>query len=215
MRFFNTLLLMAAIAAAHSAFAQDASNQFVEGTHYDVLTPQQQTWGMDDDKVEVAEIFAYSCPHCMNFEPALAHWLTTKADYVSFVRIPAAWGDPISNIHAQAFYTAEQLGVLDKMHSAFFAEFHERRNHLETEDKLREFFARFGVSAEQFDSTFSSFVVHTKLQRARDLLARYRAAETPLIIVNGKYQSRGQQAGNFGNWFAIIDELAAREAEAR
>ena len=200
--------------AGGMSMAQDASApRFVEGTHYDVLTPRQQTL-TDDGTVEVAEIFAYSCPHCMNFEPALAHWLTTKPDNVSFVRIPAAWGDRMSDIHAQAFYTAAELGILEDVHPAFFREFHERRNYLETEGKLREFFSRFGVSFEQFDNTFSSFVVHTKLQRAKDLMRRYGVTETPMIIVNGKYQSRGAQAGDYGTWFAIIDELAAREQAA-
>lgn len=199
--------------AGSAALAQDApATRFVEGTHYEVLTPRQQTQ-TNDGTVEVAEVFAYSCPHCMNFEPALEHWLATKPDNVTFVRIPAAWGDRVSDLHAQAFYTAEALGILEESHPAFFREFHERRNYLETEDKLRQFFSRFGVTAEQFDNNFSSFVVHTKLQRAKDLMRRYGITETPMIIVNGRYQSRGQQAGDYGTWFAIIDELAAREQE--
>ena len=207
----TSVCLSILLAASGAAWAQSAPpTQFVEGTHYDVLSTQQPTV-TDDDNVEVAEVFAYSCPHCMNFEPALAHWLTTKADYITFTRLPAAYGDPVSDIHAKAYYTAEALGILEQTHEAFFKEFHERRNYLETEDKLREFYSRFDVDADTFTSTFNSFLVASKLNKAQDLMRRYGITETPMIIVNGKYQSRGQQAGNYGTWFAIIDHLAAKE----
>jgi thiol:disulfide interchange protein DsbA len=211
MRTSISIIAMALLmAVSGNVLAQSGDSKFVDGTHYTSL-PKQEPTITNDGTVEVAEIFAYSCPHCMNFEPALERWLPTRPDYITFVRIPAPWGDPISDNHARAFYTAELLGKLDEMHAAFFKEFHERGNRLATEDAMREMFARYGVDAETFDKTFNSFAVHNSLQRARDLMQRYGVMETPMIIVNGKYQSRGVQAGNYGNWFAIIEHLAERE----
>ena len=207
---FLTMTLTWLVAAGGAVFAQGTDTTFVDGTHYTSL-PKQEPTITNDGTIEVAEIFAYSCPHCMNFEPAIEHWLTTKPDYITFVRIPAPWGDPISDVHAKGFYTAEILGKLDEMHPAFFKEFHERGNRLATEDAMREMFARFDVDAETFDETFNSFAVHNSLQRARDLMRRYQVMETPIVIVNGKYQSRGVQAGNYGTWFSIIEHLAERE----
>ena len=37
---------------------------------------------------------------------------------------------------------------------------------------------------------------------------------TPTVIVNGKYATVGSMAGSYEAWFAIIDDLAAREHAA-
>jgi thiol:disulfide interchange protein DsbA len=96
----------------------------------------------------------------------------------------------------------------------FFNEFHVNHNYLETEDQLATFFANFGVDEATFKSTFNSFAVDAKLNRAEELVRRYRVQATPTVIVNGKYLTNGQMAGSYQAWFAIIDDLAARERAA-
>ena len=152
----------------------------------------------------------YSCPHCFTFEPFIEQWNESKADYINFVRIPAAW-NALAELHARAFYTAQVLGKEEEMHAPFFREFHVNRNYLDSEDKLRDFFGQFGVDAETFDNTFNSFAVHTKVQRAKDLVMRYRVTGTPGVVVQGKYLTSGTMAQSYENWFAIINELAAVE----
>ena len=208
---FSKLFLVTVMLAGHSAFAQDApTGEYVSGTHYEELSPRQPT-STDDDTVEVVEIFAYSCPHCNTFEEPLAHWKNTRADYITFIRIHADWGHPVAELHSRAYYTAEALGILEQTHPAFFREFHDRQNYLETREKLVQFFARFGVDEDKFSSTFDSFLVNTKVQKGRDLIRRYNVSETPTVVVNGRYVTKGNLAGTYGKWFGIIDELAARE----
>lgn len=185
------------------------TGRFEMGTHYMRLSPTQPT-SSNPDQVEVAEIFWYGCPHCFNFDPHLERWQTTKPDYVSFVRVPAVWNS-VLQLHARAFYTAEALGKGAEMHSAFFSEIHERDNMLDSEAKLQEFFGRFGVDAAAFKTTFDSFAVQAKLQRADELSRRYRIQSVPTIIVNGKYTTDGGQAGSYDDLLALIDELAAAE----
>jgi thiol:disulfide interchange protein DsbA len=189
------------------------SERFQLGVHYQRLSPTQPT-SSPPDKVEVAEIFWYGCPHCFNFDPYLASWQPGIADYVSFVRIPAVW-NPLLQTHARAFYTAEALGKGAAMHDAFFREIHERGNSLDDEAKLQEFFGRFGVDAATFKSTFDSFAVHTKLQRADELSRRYRIGSVPTIIVNGKYTTDGGMAGTYEDLLALVDELTAAEHGGR
>jgi thiol:disulfide interchange protein DsbA len=197
--------------AALSAFAvQTAVAQpFESGVHYRELTPAQPTNSVEG-RVEVVEMFRYDCPGCYRFEPYLRQWTESKPDYVDFVRIPAVFND-LQKLHAQAFYTAETLGKIDEMHDAFFEEIHENGNLLGTEAALRDFFRRFGVNTVEFDRTFSSFAVHTKVQRATELGRRYRIPETPSIVVNGKYLSLGGLAGSYETWFAVVGHLALTE----
>jgi len=187
-----------------------SERRFQEGTHYTRLTPTQPTVETEGDMVEVVEVFQYSCPACFNFEPYLAAWNADKADYINFVRVPAPW-NPLSELHAKAYYAAQALGVVEQSHAAFFNEVHRNRNYMQTEEELAEFYSQFGVDEETFVSTLNSFAVHTKVQRASDLIQRYRVSGTPGIIVNGKYSVAGSQAQSYENWFEIIDELAAVE----
>jgi protein dithiol oxidoreductase (disulfide-forming) len=208
------VLLLAALGTP-LAFAQTpvSAGELRENRDYRVINPAQPT-SSEAGQVEVTEIFQYSCPACFRAEPLIEQWKAQKADYVNFVRLPAAWNQ-LSRIHARAYYTAEALGKLEEMHQAFFNEIHVAGNLLENEDSLAGFFARYGVDDETFRRTFNAFSVHTKVQRADDLIRRYRVGATPNFVVNGRYLTDGSMAGSYDRWFAIIDALAEREHEGQ
>jgi thiol:disulfide interchange protein DsbA len=211
----TALAFLAAAALLGQASAQQpaaATPPFEAGKHFTVLSPAQPT-GAEAGKIEVAEVFMFGCPGCFGFEPHIQGWLKRKADYVDFVRIPAPW-NPAAVLHARAYYTAEALGKVEEIEGPFFQEFHTKRNYLDTEAKLAEFFGRHGVDEATFKSTFNSFAVNAKLKRAEELIRRYRVQATPAVVVNGKYLTTGNQAGSYDAWFAIIDDLAAREHNA-
>jgi thiol:disulfide interchange protein DsbA len=189
--------------------AAPTSARFQLGKHYNRLSPTQPT-SSAPDKVEVAEVFWYGCPHCFAFDPYLKSWIAKKPEYVSFVRVPTLWS-PVAKIHARAFYTEEALGKTAEMHEALFREIHDKQNLLDTEDKLQAFFGRFGVDAATFKTNFDSFAVHAKMQRADELNRRYKIESVPTIVVNGKYTTDVGMAGGNDELFALIGELAASE----
>jgi thiol:disulfide interchange protein DsbA len=197
------------LAQADAPAVNLAASGYKEGTHYELLSPTQPT-SSSPDQVEVAEFFMYSCIHCYNFEPYVQQWLTTKADYVNFIRVPTVW-NPLVRMHAQAFYAAEALGKGEEMHTPFFREMHVTGNYLETEGAIAAFFARFEVDEEAFKNAFASFAVHTKLQRADELARRYRISGTPTVVVNGKYVTSASMAGGYEQLAELIDALAASE----
>lgn len=189
------------------------TGRFEMGVHYLRLSPTQPT-SSNPDQIEVAEVFWYGCPHCFDFDPALEQWRQAAPEHVSFLRVPAVW-NPLLQLHARAFYTAEAFGKGAEMHSEFFREIHERGNRLDTKEKLQEFFGRFGVDAAAFTTGFESFAVQTKLQRADELNRRYRIESVPTIVVNGKYTTDGPQAGSYEDLLLLVDELVAAEQEGR
>ncbi len=186
-----------------------APSSFEAGKHYTAL-PGPQPTSTDAGRIEVAEVFMFSCPACFAFEPHLQGWLKQIPDHVNFIRIPAAWNPP-APLHARAYYTAEALGKAAEIDQAFFDEIHTKRNLLETEEKLAALFEQHGVDAATFKSTFNSFAVNAKVRRAEELIERYRIESTPTVVVNGKYLTQGRMAGSYNAWFAIIDDLVARE----
>jgi len=203
------------LAMADSEDAPVREWKYKEGQHYDRIVPTQQTVG-SPDKVEVAEIFEYSCPHCFDMDPHISRWTETMDPGVRFVRIPAIFNN-LDAIHAQAFYTGEVLarnGVLadlDALHVAIFTEFHNRRNRLTSESAIQKLFQRFGVSQADFDKTWKSFEVNQKMRIAQDLVRRYGISKVPTVVVNGKYRTSASQTGSYEGLFEAIDELTARE----
>ena len=189
------------------------TDRFKLGVHYLRLSPTQPT-SSNPDQVEVCEVFWYGCPHCNAFDPMLEQWRKQQPDYVSFVRVHALW-NPLLQIHARLFYTAQELGRGEELHTAIFREIHERGNALDTEEKIEEFFGRSGVDSTAFKTAWGSFAVQSKLQRADELNRRYRIGSVPTIVVNGKYTTDGPMAGSYEALLELVDELVAAEREGR
>ena len=190
-----------------SATAKD----FDEGIEYERVSPPVATH--NSGKVEVVEMFWYGCPHCFQFEPHLHKWLKKKPANVDFIRIPATF-NPLWKLHARAFYTAEVLGVGEKLNKALFDTYHLARNRLDTEKKIRSLFEKQGVKGSDFNDTFHSFEVETRVARAVDLTQRYGIKGVPTIIVNGKYRTSNKISGH-ANMLEVVDFLIRKESKKR
>lgn len=196
--------LLALLAAANCT-AED----FVLGQHYQEVKPVVAP-SSAAGKVEVLELFWYGCPHCYAFEPQLQEWLKKKADYVEFVRVPAVFAQNWE-VHARAFYAAQQLGVLDKLNGPVFDAIHKEGRKLSSEEEITQFFVEKGVAAAEFKKAYNSFDVDTKTRRAIALTREYGITGVPALIVNGKFRSSAQEAGDFATLLKLVDSLAAKE----
>ncbi len=189
--------------------------QFREGTHYTRMVPTQPTVG-GADKIEVAEVFMYSCPHCYDLEAPINRWAENKDPNVRFVRIPAIFNQ-LAKLHAQLYYTEVFLTRTGKLQDpiAFrnmvFEEYHRRGNRLTSQAAIQRLFARAGVSEDDFSRTWGSFEVDQALRVAADLTRRYGITSVPMIVVNGKYRTNAGSAGSYPKLMEVIDELTARE----
>ena len=210
-KFFLGLLLVLSVPLA--APLVSAADNLTAGTDYEMVVPPLP--GETDGKAEVIEFFWYGCPHCSHFEPSVRSWAANLPDNIHFVRVPAVFNNPTWKLHAQAFYTAEVLGIMDKFHPAMFAAWHEQKRHLITEDQLQAFFAELGVSEEDFRKTFNSFAVQTKVRRAADLTKRSGIDGVPTIMVNGKFRVNGTLAGSYERMLSITEDLAKMEAKSQ
>jgi len=198
------MVLMLPLLMAGAACAQE----YTDGKEYlSLKTPQPTTTG---ENIEVVELFWYGCVHCYRIDPLLEDWLKTKPADVEFIRIPAVLG-PSWELYGKAFYTAELLGVTDKVHPALFDAIHKDKKKLRTVSDLKALFMAQGVSAEDFDNTFNSFAVNVKINHARQMTKRYAITGVPTIIINGKYSTSGSQAGSNQNIIKVMDYLIAAE----
>ncbi len=178
-------------------------------TGYETLSPAQPT--QHTDKVEVIEFFWYGCPHCFDFEPLLSKWVKALPSNVEFIRQPAVFSD-LWGKHAKAYYTAEALGIVDKVHADFFDAIQTQKRQLETEDQLAAFFAEHGVKDADFRAAYKSFAVDAKLRQAATTAARYGVTGVPAIIINGKYRTNGPVAGSHEKMLEVMDKLIQQES---
>ncbi len=186
--------------------------EFVEGMHYEKLPISVETGG--SDKVEVVEVFSYACIHCFNFDPAIESWRESNTEVVEFSRLPAVFNADWE-LMAQAFYTAQTLGVADAVHMPIFEGIHVKRQDLRKPDLLSELFAETAeVSAEDFDTAYSSFSVRSRVEQAKAKVRAYRVTGVPSMIVNGKYRVDGRMAGSNTKMLEVVEHLVQMEAAA-
>jgi len=179
---------------------------------YETITPPQPV--QHTDKIEVIEFFWYGCPHCYHLEPDMVKWLKTKPANVEFIRQPAIFSDVWAK-HAKAFFTAEALGVLDKVHADLFDSIQNKKQKMVSEDELLKFFTDHGVKAEDFRNAYNSFAVDAKLRQAQGMGERYGITGVPAIIVNGKYRVTASSAKSQENIFSVTDELIKQESQSK
>lgn len=206
----KTARLFATIIAAFALLGVALSPVFAAGDGYEMVTPPQPT--TTKDKVEVVELFWYGCPHCYRLEPYVKRWLKKKPANVKFVRMPGMFR-PSWEIHGRAYYAAEILGVVDKVHEPMFEAIHEQKRRLNNEAAIMALFKQHGVSEKDFKRVFRSFAVETKLRRAKDMGRRYGIKGVPAIIVNGKYRTSPQEAGGNAKIFRVVNKLIKQESK--
>jgi thiol:disulfide interchange protein DsbA len=189
--------------------ATAANEPFKEGKDY-VRLPAAQPTSSGPDQIEVAEAFMYSCPHCATFESQVSAWVKRKPANVAFVRLPVNF-NPTAALHMRAYYAAEDLGVLDSIHQAFFDEIHVRKHQLADVDSLTAFFVAHGVDEKALKDAMSSFAIDAKARKTETLLRRYQISSVPTLIINGKYRTDVGMAGGYDRAFDIVEFLVQKE----
>jgi len=205
--------IFACLLFACSAVSAAWGMEFEEGTHYERLSVPVQT--ADDTRVEVVEAFSYACIHCKTFDPAVEEWRAEQGAGVDFQRMPAIFNQTWA-IFAQAYYTAEVLGVTEQVHTPIFKAIHEQGKDLRDPAAMAILFETFaGVPKADFDQVYSSFGVRSKMQQAQAHGRAYGLTGTPSMIVDGLFRTDGQMAGSNAMMLEVVDYLVKQQAEAR
>ena len=191
-----------------SANVTAAPEQFREGMHYQLITPSQPH--KSDNKVEVIEFLWYGCESCYVIQSGLERWKSANNNLIDYQRMPAITNDDMT-LMARAFYTAEVLGIVNKIHRPLFEAIHRYRRQLKTEQDLADFFNEHGVSEKDFREAFSSSYVAGKVRKAKTIGSRYGIAGAPTIVINGKYRVDSSMVTSPDELIAVIDFLVKKE----
>ena len=173
------------MAAAPVTFAADTKG-------YAVLDSTQPTDA--GKKVEVIEFFGYSCPHCNAFDPGLAEWVKKNSDKIVFKRIPVGFR-PEWVPHQKLYFALEAMGKTEEIHPKVFKTIHVERQPLNSDDAVINFAVKQGLDKQKFVDAYNSFAVQSKVKRSAQVAATYKAAQVPLIIIDGRYVTSPAHAG--------------------
>jgi thiol:disulfide interchange protein DsbA len=205
-------------AATSSTSAAAAGSQWQDGVNYNRVVPAQPT-NVPAGQVEVLEFFWYACPHCYALEPAVTSWLKSKPAYVTFTRVPVEWNEGHRSL-AHLFYALEGMGKLNDVHGEIFKEIQvngdpligpDPNNAAAAERVQVAFIKKLGLSETDFAKAYHDMNVETAMQRADQLVQRYRVSAVPTFVVNGKYVTDVTMAGGPDRLITLVNDLAAQE----
>ena len=181
------------------------------GVDYDIIQNGQPFEPLNG-KIEVVEVFNHVCPACAAFQPLVLSWKKKLLPDVRFTYVPAAFGGNWDQ-YVRSFYAAQTMGIADKAHERVYDAIHlenklkgERGS--DSDAELGAFYAQFGVDAKQFAGNMKSFAVTGKFNKARQYIVSQQVANTPNLMINGRYRVLGQ---NFDDKFRIADAIIAHE----
>ena len=209
-RLLPVLITLLALLPVATLAAPPAPAPLVEGQDYEVI-PDGKPFAPVKGKIEVAEVFGYTCIHCAHLEPTLATWKKTLPRDVQLTPVPAAFGGYWIP-YARAFYAAKQLGVQERTHQAVFDALHKVGSlpiQNASADEIAGFYASQGVDQAKFIAALRGPEVDAQLEKSRAWVAAAGVEGTPTIIVNGKYRVIGGR--NYSDMLKIADRLIARE----
>ena len=205
------LVVIVAIYLSTLVVSDIPMGDYEAGVHYQQIEKPRRVSG---EKIEVVEVFSYSCIHCFRLDPDLAKWVEKNSDRIDFFRIPAisneAW-----RVQARAYYATQVLGITEAVHLDFFHAIHDKKANLNSVDRIASFMDGRGTTAEEFKKAYHSVKVTNKLTEADRLQRRYQVAAVPAMVVNGKYRvSTSQQVGR-SRILDVVEHLVDKELAER
>lgn len=202
---FKTLLVAL---TGLSLSAAVSAQELVEGKDYTLLEAPVATQ-VDEDQIEVTEVFWFGCPHCYRLQTPVSEWYDTLEDDVSVVHMPATMGGNW-NTHATAFYAAESLGIEEDLHADFFDAIHQDGRKLTDSDEIAEFFSDYGVSEEDAKKALTSFNVRSDVNKANSRMREMRLMGVPALVVDGRFVVTPSSAGSLENMPQVAEALIER-----
>lgn len=199
------ILLLFLFAVTSACGAAESTADYQLERHY--KSARAAAADPDPARPDVIEVFWYGCPHCYQFDPKVEDWIANKPEDVNFRRVPTALGRPVGKLHAKAYYTAELLGVLDRVHHALFDALHKQRKRLASQDEIEAVFVAQGVDAEEFRGTFNSFAVESKVAQGENLVRSLGITAVPAMAVDSAYWTTAREAGGFDGMLNVVNHL--------
>ena len=216
-----TLCVVLLIAACQPSANEDQSNtaekphavkseEIAPKNDFSLLVDQPYDIIESDQTCEepiVIEFFAYQCPHCYTLEKQAAVWKKKNQGKINFLAVPTHLGHQEFSSFLIVHQAAKRLGIIDKAMPKMFTRLHEEKKAFASQDDVVAFFHSLGVPEEKARTAIlSGKEIQKEIDKNFELLAKYKIASVPTIIVNYRYQFDVTKAGGYNKVFDVVDE---------
>ena len=185
MRFLKHVVSALALSAVALSSASASPADPRNGVEYQTLPAAQPT--ESGKKIEVTEFFAYYCPHCYAFEPALEAWIKKQGDNIVFKRVHVQRDENVLP-QQKLFFTLEALGLMtDALHNKIFDEMHVQHNRLNRDEQVFDFVAKQGIDRQKFLDAYRGFGVAARVRKANGMMEAYHIDSWPMLAVDGRF----------------------------
>jgi thiol:disulfide interchange protein DsbA len=181
--------------------------EFTAGEHYAPL--KDPVAGDTSGTIEVIEFFSYGCIHCYNFDPQIEDWKDDLPENVRFRRQPVSFS-PQWALLGQAYFTLDDLGVLEGNHSRLFRAIHDQGKQFLSVEELADFVDGKGTTRDDFTRAFNSSAVRRFAGQMERMQMRYEVQAVPTIVVAGKYVIQSDVPRKIA--LDVVDHLIAKES---
>ncbi len=221
------LMIVAPIVCTFTSGAHASPRTWVEGRNYVLLNPVQPTH-VPAGKVEVLEVFSYSCPYCNRFQPVIEELERNLPSNAQMAFLPASFSAAEDMpMFQRAFFAAQTLGVASQAHQAIFdavwktgelAVVDPATNRLKSalptiEDAARCYARITGIKPEDFLRAARSFAVEVKMRSADAQIIAMQVPGTPCLVVNGKYRIELDTLSSTDDVIGIVRFLVSKESQ--
>lgn len=227
----KSVFVLSALALLNAGIVSSA--EFEEGKHYKLIKNEsesqvdeqvQNTEDVPDETVDsstvedesasneisVVEYFSYGCNHCYRLEPFIDGWLEAKEEDVAFSRVAAPTREDWIP-YARAYYIAEELGILEKVHALMFRAIYVNKQPMGQKRLLKRMFTGVAeVEPEKFEEVWASDRIPKKVQNAVVEMRDLGVNASPTIVVAKKYLITPETAGDLGFMFDVVDFLVEK-----
>jgi len=191
-------------------FAGSAFSQNFDDNYTTLSAPV--ALAQNKDKDVVIEFFSYGCPHCYDFNSMLNEWEKSHPK-VEVRKSPVIFGRSGWEVLAKAYYIAQVYNKEYELSSKIFIAIHQKQENLYTEDNLRSFFEKNGISNTEFDNVYNSAGMDKVLQNDKKLYLAAHISGVPALLVNGKYLVDPTKAKGLNNMLLTVDYLLKKKSK--
>ena len=156
-----------------------SADEKIEGK-YEVIGDISKLKGLKT--IKMLEFFNYSCGHCYRFLETSKKLRSKFKDKLHHIKYPIYWGDQTA-YPSMAFYITDDLGLEEDFTQELF-DTNFKLNINIFQPKVIRFLAKEFKIEKEMKEGMQSPVIKSKADRALALAKKYKANETPTLIIN-------------------------------
>lgn len=207
----GTAAAAAGCSLAGAALAAQTSDP-VAGKDYTEVRPKLD---FGSRPIVIHDFFAYTCPHCLTFEPVMARFIESMKGVtdVRIIPVPVAWNETY-DIFPRTYYAFGALGRMHDLHLPFWnwviREEHEWKSTEDVAADIARWVAGHGVDKQRWEKTIGSFAVAGKTRTATQTWKNYGVDSTPCVGVAGRWLTAPHLTGTRQGTIDVVNWLINR-----